>query len=149
MPHRENIKRVGRQVRSHKLQISWVPQYSAPEGTSYEQQVVETVPAARVLGVVELSTKGVLNHASSSRLARQGWRVDEASVQRGGLVAPVGVPPALAHQPTSRMRALVAACSHEAELRLSERSPPLPIVRSAPSRRDAWRAPVRSVVAAR
>ena len=65
--------------------------------------------------VVELSTKGVLNHASASRLARQGWRVDEASVRRGGLNAPVGAPLALTHQPTARMRALVAACSHEAE----------------------------------
>jgi len=190
---------------NHKLQISWSPQYSAPEGTSYEQQVVETVPAAKVLGVVELSKKGVFNHASSSRLARQGWRVDEASV-RGGLVAPVGVPPTLSHQKTSRMRALVAACSHEAELRLSEKDalawahgvpafveifdgegglslavatggwavapgidrrrqtygvpwhlerehaqgpPALPLVGSAAPRRNALRAPVRSVVAAR
>ena len=43
---------------NHKLQISWSPQYSAPEGTSYEQQVVETVPAARVLGSSSCRPRG-------------------------------------------------------------------------------------------
>ena len=48
-------------------------------------------------------------------------RVDEAAVQRGGLVAPVSVPPALTHLPTARLCALVADCSHEAEFRMSDR----------------------------
>ena len=64
----------------HRLQVAWSPQYSALEGHVYQQQVIETVAAEKVLGVVELSDKGVLNHASATQLAKLGWRIGETVV---------------------------------------------------------------------
>ena len=49
---------------NHRLQVVWSPQYSVLEGPAYEPQTFETVPAAKILGVVELSVKGVWNRAS-------------------------------------------------------------------------------------
>ena len=106
---------------NHRLQVAWSPQYSALEGHDYQQQVIDTVVAEKVLGVVELANKGVLNHASATRIAKLGWRIGEAVVGRGCLVGCVLSEPELplSHSPTSRMRALVAACTHEAEFGLS------------------------------
>ena len=66
----------------HRLQITWSPQYSTLEGAAYEQQILETIPASRVLGVVELSAKGVLNHAPSP-LAAAGQLIDMANASGG------------------------------------------------------------------
>ena len=97
----------------HRLQVVWSPAFSVLEGAEYQQQVIETIPAARVLGTVELN-RGVLNHASASRLHRAGWRLHEAVVKQGALVAVVSD---ISHEPTTRMHALVSACAHEAALR--------------------------------
>ncbi|MEC7232780.1 MAG: hypothetical protein VXW31_07575, partial [Planctomycetota bacterium] len=77
-----------------RLQVIWEPAFAAVEGTDVLRQVVETLDAKRILGLVELSN-GVLNHAAASRLARAGWRVDESTVQHGALQAAAAVMPTL------------------------------------------------------
>ena len=69
-----------------RLQVVWSAAYDSQEGADVQRQRVETLEAKRVLGVVELN-KGVLNHAAASRLARAGWRLDEATVKHGALAA--------------------------------------------------------------
>ena len=101
---------------NHRLQVVWQAAYSTLAGAEFQQQVLGSVPSTRVLGTVELHA-GVLNHSSASRLHRAGWRIDEDTVEQGGLVAPVS---GLTDEPTVRMSRLTHACDHSAEFRLSD-----------------------------
>ena len=67
-----------------RLQVVWTPAYSTLAGSDVETQVVKTIEAKRVLGVVELN-KGIMNSRAANDLSRRGWRVCPASVDRGAV----------------------------------------------------------------
>ena len=50
--------------------------------------MLQEIGTAAVLAVVDLHSGGVLGHAAAARLARAGWRVEDAAVADDG---PLGV----------------------------------------------------------
>ena len=62
-----------------RFRLLWEQAYADEAG------ILETIAIKRVLGTVELNG-GVLNHASSRRLEKAGWRLEEGTITTDGAV---------------------------------------------------------------
>ena len=70
-----------------QLQVVWEPSFTKPADAEHEEQELISVPASRILGLADLSSKGVLSYGTANRLHRAGWRIAESVVRSGGLAA--------------------------------------------------------------
>ena len=87
-----------------RLTVQWVPLYVGDDGLPVRvagaRPLLQEIGTAAVLAVVDLHS-GVLGHAAAARLARAGWRVEDAAVADDGSLD-VGVLAAASSPPASR-----------------------------------------------